>query len=53
MFEPNIFNFHTCNITDKHFPKYRSEAINFRIVFANFQTATGFSSFQYAIQVDS
>ncbi|KAF7652134.1 hypothetical protein LDENG_00100880 [Lucifuga dentata] len=21
MFEPNIFNFHTCYVTDKHFPK--------------------------------
>ncbi|KAF7641619.1 hypothetical protein LDENG_00276050 [Lucifuga dentata] len=21
MFEPNIFNFHTCYITDNHFPK--------------------------------
>ncbi|KAF7643509.1 hypothetical protein LDENG_00238140 [Lucifuga dentata] len=21
MFEPNIFNFHTCNVTDNHFPK--------------------------------
>ncbi|KAF7644382.1 hypothetical protein LDENG_00222850 [Lucifuga dentata] len=21
MFEPNIFNFHTCYVTDNHFPK--------------------------------
>ncbi|KAF7644951.1 hypothetical protein LDENG_00213160 [Lucifuga dentata] len=21
MFEPNIFTFHTCNVTDNHFPK--------------------------------
>ncbi|KAF7663678.1 hypothetical protein LDENG_00205030 [Lucifuga dentata] len=22
MFEPNIFNFHTCKVTDSHFPKH-------------------------------
>ncbi|KAF7664883.1 hypothetical protein LDENG_00163290 [Lucifuga dentata] len=29
MFEPNIFNFHTCNVTDNHFPKHTTGTVNF------------------------
>ncbi|KAF7668208.1 hypothetical protein LDENG_00028570 [Lucifuga dentata] len=28
MFEPNIFNFHTCNVTDNHFPKHTTGTLN-------------------------
>ncbi|KAF7645363.1 hypothetical protein LDENG_00205910 [Lucifuga dentata] len=41
MFEPNIFNFHTCNITDNHFPKHTTGT-----------TSIGFSSFWYAIKIN-
>ncbi|KAF7643954.1 hypothetical protein LDENG_00230510 [Lucifuga dentata] len=27
-FEPNIFNFYTCNITDNHFPKHTTGTMN-------------------------
>ncbi|KAF7641197.1 hypothetical protein LDENG_00289370, partial [Lucifuga dentata] len=25
---PNIFNFHTCNVTDNHFPKHTTGTVN-------------------------
>ncbi|KAF7642439.1 hypothetical protein LDENG_00257860 [Lucifuga dentata] len=28
MFEPNIFYFHTCNVTDNHFPKHTTGTVN-------------------------
>ncbi|KAF7655664.1 hypothetical protein LDENG_00052740 [Lucifuga dentata] len=28
MFEPNRFNFHTCNVTDNHFPKHTTGTLN-------------------------
>ncbi|KAF7644174.1 hypothetical protein LDENG_00226460 [Lucifuga dentata] len=28
MFEPDIFNFHTCNITDNHFPEHTTGTAN-------------------------
>ncbi|KAF7646251.1 hypothetical protein LDENG_00190900 [Lucifuga dentata] len=28
MFEPNIFNFHTRNVTDNHFPKHTTGTVN-------------------------
>ncbi|KAF7646660.1 hypothetical protein LDENG_00184180 [Lucifuga dentata] len=28
MFEPNIFNFHTYNVTDNHFPKHTTGTVN-------------------------
>ncbi|KAF7650567.1 hypothetical protein LDENG_00123730, partial [Lucifuga dentata] len=50
MFEPNIFNFYTCNIIDNHLPKHTAETVNF--FFPTFQTAIGFSSFWYAIKIN-
>ncbi|KAF7643279.1 hypothetical protein LDENG_00242290 [Lucifuga dentata] len=29
MFEPNIFNFHTCNVIDNHFPKHTTGTVNY------------------------
>ncbi|KAF7646182.1 hypothetical protein LDENG_00192000 [Lucifuga dentata] len=40
MFEPNIFNFHTLNITDNHFPKHTTG-----------MTIIDFGSFWYAIKI--
>ncbi|KAF7644436.1 hypothetical protein LDENG_00222110 [Lucifuga dentata] len=51
MFEPNIFNFHTQNVTDSHFPKDTTGTVNF-FFFPPFQTATGFSSFWYATKIN-
>ncbi|KAF7648414.1 hypothetical protein LDENG_00157280, partial [Lucifuga dentata] len=33
MFEPNIFNFHTCDVTNNHFPKHTTRMVNLKMFF--------------------
>ncbi|KAF7669229.1 hypothetical protein LDENG_00225720 [Lucifuga dentata] len=35
MFDPNIFNFHTCKLTDSHFAKHTTRMV-FCLCFAKF-----------------